>query len=463
MKTIRSVLFILILSGFFALRCGATIYQSDGSATSVQSLHNAALDGDTITIPTGTLTWSTPLTISKAITLTGTNSSNRPVITSSYSGGFGIQINSTANRTVTVKDIRFNNWMSSNALFLITGSGPNVFRLTNLEFTGTHRWSVWVSSLNGSGGEGPYGLIDHCTWPDGGSAIFVRDNPQYSPNSWHRAMSWGTIKAVYIEDCTFTATSSFPNYQVAHDGDNGARVVFRHNTLTNFGGGNHGADSSGPTNSALQFEVMHNTFTATNGIAQDFCFFTRGGSCVVFDNTLQATGNGTFNSLTKAQYFRATVGGGGVCTQDRFYPQDYLGTQQPGMGVNPGATSQDPHHPKQPWVSMPMYSWNNHITVSDASEMRVGGGGDAQFMQLNRDYFVATPKPGYIEFTYPHPLQSSPPTLSTIPSSPQNVQKEKKKWQKNKQEKGKKGKRAKEKSANEMSEGQEESTIKMAE
>ena len=42
----RSVIVILIWNGFSAL---ATVYQSDGSAASVQGLHNAALNGDTIT------------------------------------------------------------------------------------------------------------------------------------------------------------------------------------------------------------------------------------------------------------------------------------------------------------------------------------------------------------------------------------------------------------------------------
>ena len=38
---------IFIASGLFALRCGATVYHSDGTASNVQALHNSALDGDT--------------------------------------------------------------------------------------------------------------------------------------------------------------------------------------------------------------------------------------------------------------------------------------------------------------------------------------------------------------------------------------------------------------------------------
>ena len=66
---------IVILSGFSAPRCGATIYNSDGSAANVQILHDTlARDGDTITVPTGTFTWLIPVTISKAIKIQGEGS-----------------------------------------------------------------------------------------------------------------------------------------------------------------------------------------------------------------------------------------------------------------------------------------------------------------------------------------------------------------------------------------------------
>jgi hypothetical protein len=71
MKRLVIVVFTLILIGFPALRCGATVYQSDGSAASVQGLHNAVLNGDTTTLPAGTFTWNTQVRITKNITLQG--------------------------------------------------------------------------------------------------------------------------------------------------------------------------------------------------------------------------------------------------------------------------------------------------------------------------------------------------------------------------------------------------------
>ena len=72
MKASGILLSILILSGFSGPRCGATVYHSDGSAASVQDIHDVqAVDGDTITLPAGTFSWATTVTITKGITVIG--------------------------------------------------------------------------------------------------------------------------------------------------------------------------------------------------------------------------------------------------------------------------------------------------------------------------------------------------------------------------------------------------------
>ena len=74
MKRNGTLLLALFLGIVFASHCEATVYNSDGSAANVQALQDAASDGDTIAIPAGTFTWSTPVTISKAIKLQGPGS-----------------------------------------------------------------------------------------------------------------------------------------------------------------------------------------------------------------------------------------------------------------------------------------------------------------------------------------------------------------------------------------------------
>ncbi len=62
---------ILLLSGFCAPRCSATVYDSDGSEASVQACIRSAADGDIVTLPAGTFSWTSPLIITKGITLQG--------------------------------------------------------------------------------------------------------------------------------------------------------------------------------------------------------------------------------------------------------------------------------------------------------------------------------------------------------------------------------------------------------
>jgi len=85
-----SAIVIVTWSGFSAL---GTVYNSDGSAANVQALHNAVLNGDTITLPVGSFTWPTPVTISKAIKLQGTGS-GRIIGWSRNSQTFGTGTNS---------------------------------------------------------------------------------------------------------------------------------------------------------------------------------------------------------------------------------------------------------------------------------------------------------------------------------------------------------------------------------
>ncbi|MEP6994244.1 MAG: IPT/TIG domain-containing protein [Acidobacteriota bacterium] len=68
----RSILLMLALSG--GLVSQAAVLHSDGTAVDLQAKHDAASSGDTITVPAGTFAWSTPVSLSKAITLIGAGS-----------------------------------------------------------------------------------------------------------------------------------------------------------------------------------------------------------------------------------------------------------------------------------------------------------------------------------------------------------------------------------------------------
>lgn len=431
------VQFLLFSSAFaYSPNDTARTITSDGSLGDTQAAVNYTVakrqDGWVLTVgqPGGAYTWGSNLTISSSnqLTIQGASPVNRPTITITVSTGAAIGLKCGDRATLVFKDVIFNEWPDV-SLFFIGGSGDDCFRLTNLKFL--HTKGIPVATIGSleptSAGKGPYGLIDHCeiTGSGSGYGFFVRENQQPEagpiPGSWMRPMTFGTSQAVYIEDCSFTSTSFTPG-RTAFDGDNGGRIVFRHNTLINQAVGTHGADSPGPINSVLQTEVMHNNFTFGNQLAVDYVFFLRGGTAVVFDNNVVGGTGSEIHCITKMLFYRAFSGlGTSNVTLDRKYPADYVGTQQPGSGVLT-VKGGDPHYPDRPWGSVPVYSWANHVNGPEAyGDVQSDGSG---FEQLGRDYFIDQAKPGYTEYAYPHPLQAavvkaslSPPSGLTVSTS----------------------------------------------
>ena len=160
MKRIGSLLFTLValggLSGLSVPLGGATVYHSDGSAASVQALHNKALDGDTITLPPGTFTWSRPVGISKAIRLQGAGSGR--IIgnaKSSVAVGPGSKTFTTTKSSLPIvvgqtlrvakmpspgkNDNARNTWMEGN----VTSYSGTTLVMNITSTAGTGRWTFW--------------------------------------------------------------------------------------------------------------------------------------------------------------------------------------------------------------------------------------------------------------------------------------------------------------------------------
>jgi hypothetical protein len=85
------------------------------------------------------------------------------------------------------------------------------------------------------------------------------------------------------------------------------------------------------------------------------------------------------------------------------------------------------------YILDPVYIWgntdgannsvdNSYIFGPDFSSDGCGHGlTSAQFLQLNRDFYIGVPKPNYKPYTYPHPLRSNvAPGIEAAPAPPQN-------------------------------------------
>ncbi len=457
---LQIVLFSLLCFGQLAR---AAVYNSNGSSSDVQAKINLSADGDTVTIPAGSLTWSSGVTINNVgITLQGAGSNLTHIAASINTP---VSVTCSAAHLVRVTGIDFSDTAASPG-GMITFASTNIhsvdevgFRLDNCKFT------ITIAAISGSSSRavtvgGIYGLIDHCSFVLGvtGSTHFIDVNGSsissdggFTP--WTRPLSLGTNKAVYIEDCSFDGNGHTMDSVV--DGYSGCRVVFRHNTvLGGIDAGLHGTDSGGNRGS-VSAEVYYNTYTnnTTNNVR---AWTVRGGTGVFFNNTY--SGTASWNGVT-LQYFRAfepqsgwqqcdgtvlqlgstdlssngsrtcsTNGGVGFNSTDKETlgtwggsfqrgfdgtgTQGYPGRDQPGIG--PGQASE----PIRIWnQTVGGGRWAGCSNCPDDDKLAV-------MIVANRDYFISTDasaaRPGYTAYTYPHPLQGQgspapPQNLHTLP------------------------------------------------
>jgi hypothetical protein len=400
---------------------------TDGSIADTQSAVDyvaaKAQAGWVITIGAagGSYTWATSLTVDFAFptTIQGASPSNRPSITCTVTASGCIYLALYDGVLLTIRDIIFPQFPNADNCIFGSGAGVDTYRFVNLLFNHTRAFpAVRIGSAGGGGGAitngaaGPYGVISGCT-VDGsadrmGAGFYFHE---YSQN-WQRPMTWGTKYAHYVEDCIFTSPT--PAIYPAVDGWAGCRVVFRRNTLTRVYFGTHGADTSGVLNSACQHEVMHNVFTNPTQMLMDTMVLIKGGSAVIFDNDFTIPDQGWQNACIKFAYLRGDGTGLPTTAWDRTYidgtgtgGDEYLGTMQPGSGYT-GTPGSDPNFPLEPWGSVPMYLWDNVLLAGTPAISQIVGDGGG-FIALGRDYFNNTQKPGYTEYTYPHPLLSSEP------------------------------------------------------
>jgi hypothetical protein len=276
-------LFIVIVSGFSAPRCGATVYQSNGSEASVQSIHdNRARDGDTIVVPAGTFSWTSRLEITKGITLQGATTivgpaSNPTIIDATIiqddtprSGATGIiYALMSPGKSFRLTGITFAPGVSTqrptgNGFIRFSSQGGNLttsLRMDHCHFASLYQGRIlWVTGwvygvadhnvIEAFGSTTPF-LIAHPSWGGPGQ---INGNGSWADYPWY-----GTEKFFFIEDNTITR----PKIVFAGiDSDNGGRYVARHNYFHNYVPGGHGTEGGAPRGQRAS-EVYNNTIHMT--------------------------------------------------------------------------------------------------------------------------------------------------------------------------------------------------------
>jgi hypothetical protein len=451
---------LLILFGtlFSAMANAATYNAASCSESDVQSAVNLTSNGDTVNIPACSQTnWGSnstndvSLNVNTAITIQGAGQGSTIIGDNLYKG----------NPSTCASKQPLINW---------TVSGTTPFRLTGVSIVGiaTDTGVCQAGHIHISGSN-HYMEIDHVTIDPGQTVMIyiygdiwgVITTSSFTGNfvdgvrveapgwngssdlwgdaSWNTAVSYGGGQGVYIENNTFTSTAS-AGVGGATDCFSGGQLVFRYNTVSMYNNQSHGADSDQRHRGCRWQEIYNNTYSYSNINELAFISWIRGGTGVVYNNTITASGY-TNNVVQVANCRDASAGCGaggpnytpwGACNGSGAYDENSTSAghrcvDQPGAGtscllgpdsggttVTVAACSYN-NNAAGAWTgnqSDPIYVWNN--TLNGASDNQAAGSTN---VVANRDYYVGTARPGYTAYTYPYPVNSS-----SAPNPPANLQ-----------------------------------------
>ncbi len=295
----------------------ASCNQSDVNAVINGPTHKA-VDGDTINVPAGTCTWASPLSVSVGISIVGAGAASTVILDKISSNHmFSVTVPSATSSTFRLSGMSLQPSGSTNGgMYAIASIGGTCnsntcshIRLDNLSISG------WVNGTHFTGfmmsADNVFGVLDHLNvaFTTGGEFINIGHSSYMGvgsngDNSWAQADSYGTDNALYIESSTFSDTDQVGMAITDSDLSGGARFVVRFNTLTNTSIQTHGTESTGRTRGVRQLEIYGNTLTCTSTGAGCDLIGQRGGTSLVFNNTIISSGGGQLNSEASLSVYR---------------------------------------------------------------------------------------------------------------------------------------------------------------
>lgn len=381
----------------------ATRTAASPSLADVSTAIAASADGDTVNIPAGSATWTSALSLTKAITLKGAGSASTKI---SANGITMLSVSLTADKPVRISGINFNNATGTTVPTLIlagknyrgVGTTITAFRIDRCNFNNGKR------AVNPNGW--CYGVIDHNTFVNCDIAVGVTGDDDAA---WSRAIEPGSANTVCIEDNVFTINNSVaaePNEQIYHQ--EGTRTTIRNNT---FDGHSYTAGNS------LFFDCHGNQGYYTGNIGTDF----RGTILVEFyNNTMHAYK--TYRML----YIRA----GTIFAYNNTMLTDNGGTTPFALTEEEGWQTQFFNPLKTSWPAQDQvtssFFWNNTLNGAAVTSIGLWNAADSTFIQKGRDYWMNAPTATtgkyypYTALVYPHPLVTAQDGGTAAPSAPKN-------------------------------------------
>lgn len=395
----------------------ATLTAASCSQAAVQASINAAAEGDAVVVPNGACTWTTPVTITgKGIRLTGATKGG-VIITHGAGTSNLLSMDADTTHSVEISNLNFLPGSAANPAFYMYVSGWGKPVLIHDNYLRIEHFGVSCIHWGAHGGVIANNVFESLDANGAGSGCIPvkAESPPFDV-SWTTASTFGAADVtgeenVYIEDNVFKKI-----VLQAIDPDGNARVVIRYNTFDNSALASHGADT-GP-DGMRHVELYNNTFIFTTSgtgynypLPLNYWMYIRGGSWVITDNVIPDISSQMWGDkgeiIVTVQNIRRAAGP---------YPcwPTYPAPRQFGQGHN--GTS---------YVAEPAYIWNNiglqAPGIADYNPDECGNNAQTtDFIQPNRDFYLGVAKPGYVKFSYPHPLRSAAAT-PTAPPAPTNL------------------------------------------
>ncbi len=278
--------FILASLALAQLAAAATIPAASVAQADVAAAISSASNGDTVTIPAGTATWTSGIAFSKSLIIKG---AGRGVTNINYGWTTGtrkfFQWTTQPTGDHKILDISFgyvNGTSDTYGYIELLGSSQSV-HIERCDFTDLPGSNITCYGTVS-------GVIADCTFTLAANSravmFFNGNNTSYGDPAWNVAVDWGGPTAMYVEDCAMNRAIGQSIYG-AHDGWMGARSVLRYNTYYNCNVASHGTESGNRYRSTRSMEIYNNTITLPNSAPTVFHF--RGGTGVVYDNTVTGT------------------------------------------------------------------------------------------------------------------------------------------------------------------------------
>ena len=287
------------------------------SLTDVSEAVAAARDGDVVSVPAGTAVWTTPLIISKHITLRGAGAGSTVIVDEVEppltKQAFGRdkphdprpQAQPRANVRRKDRTLPAQTGGKQRYLLFISLEKDLPFRMTGLMFRGgqsnvqkafegvvrirgnSHSLRIDHCTFDQLHGTNLalngflWGVVDHCRFNTTSVyPITIKHNTwngaTFGNGSWADDPHWGSEKFVFIEDNIFENSTN----KSAIDAFEGARFVVRHNQFHNCGVTAHGTEGQGRgTKQVEEYDNSYNWDSARGAAAQ-----IRSGSILTFNN-----------------------------------------------------------------------------------------------------------------------------------------------------------------------------------